>query len=658
MLPSLLIDNSNIIDLLYNLCKENEIEKVQDMLPCIGNINIINKIQSTTGSTCLHVACYYGHRDMAKILLDYGALHSIRNLRHNLTPFEECYREDIRELFLEQTKSYTNSFDYNYIEWSMTGDDLLKKRREYRQAIDVYKTYDNHYLISKLLAEVIHYYLHEYLLNEKNNNDVFYDKTICEQIETIEAYFKEAIEKHDYLTYFIKAYTLTNFFYKVLNKDLAMYVLEYFDTTKTFSSNYRLVNCLVHLVTLLIYHPNFSKYQYQGICYRGMRITQNDLKQYQLNQHILNRAFLSTSIDREIAEMFAGEGQQSQMRYTPYDHNPLQYSCLCQYLIKQNSTAINIENLSTKPDEKEILIIPFTVFKIIEIRKNYLEDLEASISIEILLEECEDQNEIQNNETSELLTLSSFDNDIKDTKKYINFKKQKFLLRNIIKPMISITILLLIFIFIFTFIIPKILLNNLGYNVTSELNKDNIGGYELPLGCPNILNRSTWNARAYKARLKLKVSPVTEIVIRHLTDMKPIMNQQDCIRKIKDLQDFQMNIRGWDDIGYNFLICSDNLDQQHIYRGRGWTYTGAHCIGYNFQSLGIVIVGNYTSRKSLHTFKSLIQCGIKKNFIMRNFTLIGDANSRDIYEYYLDYFTNHIDLQYNNQLNRTQFFCS
>ncbi|CAF1460047.1 unnamed protein product, partial [Adineta steineri] len=87
MLPLILMNNkeniSNIINLLYNLCKENEIEKVQDILPCIGNINIINKIQSTTGSTCLHVACYYGHRDMAKILLDYGALHSIRNLRHN-----------------------------------------------------------------------------------------------------------------------------------------------------------------------------------------------------------------------------------------------------------------------------------------------------------------------------------------------------------------------------------------------------------------------------------------------------------------------------------------------------------------------------------------------------------------------------------------------
>ncbi|CAF0991378.1 unnamed protein product [Rotaria sordida] len=355
-------NDSNIIDLLYNLCKENEIEKVRSLLPFIGNINIINKIQNSTGSTYLHVACYYGHRDMVQILLEYGALHSIRNLRHNLTPYEEAQTDDIKQLLLEQRKLFSNN-DYDYIEWSIVGDDLLGKRREFREAIDLYKTYDNHHLVSKLLAEVIHYYLNEYLVNQSNDIDNPEDQITRKQIETIEAYFKEAIEKQDYLTYFIKAYTLTDFFYKVLNKNLALYILEYFDTTKTFSSNYRLVNCLVHIVTLLIYHPNLPQYQYQGICYRGMKITQNDLDQYQLNQHILNRAFLSSSTDRQVAMMFAGEGQQSQMRYTPKNHCALQYSCLCQYLIKQSSTAVNIQNLSMRPDEKEILIIPFTVFK-------------------------------------------------------------------------------------------------------------------------------------------------------------------------------------------------------------------------------------------------------------------------------------------------------
>ncbi|CAF1228412.1 unnamed protein product [Didymodactylos carnosus] len=106
-----------------------------------------------------------------------------------------------------------------------------------------------------------------------------------------------------------KAYT--DYFHRVLNKDLALYILQYFDQTRNFSSNYRLVNCLVHIVTLLIHHPDISKYQYKGTCYRGMRITENDLNPYQLNQHILNWSFLSTSIEHKVAKMFAGEGQQS-----------------------------------------------------------------------------------------------------------------------------------------------------------------------------------------------------------------------------------------------------------------------------------------------------------------------------------------------------------
>ncbi|CAF2220218.1 unnamed protein product [Rotaria magnacalcarata] len=328
--------------------KKNEIEKVRSILPFIVDINIINKIQNSTGSTCLHVACYYGHRDMVKILLEYGAQHSIRNLRHNLTPFEEAHTDDIKELFLERRKLVSYK-DYDYIEWSIAGDNLLEKRREFPQAIDLYKTYDNHHLVSKLLAEVIHYYLNEYLVNQTNDGTHPEDQITRKKIETIETNFKEAIEKQDYLTYFIKAYTLTTFFYRVLNKHLALYVLEYFDRTKDFSSNYRLVNCLVHIVTLIIYHPNLPQYRYKGLCYRGMRITQNDLNQYRLNQHILNRTFLSTSDDRQVAEMFSGEGQQSKMRFTPGNKSALQYSCLCQYFIKQNSTAIDIRNLSTKP---------------------------------------------------------------------------------------------------------------------------------------------------------------------------------------------------------------------------------------------------------------------------------------------------------------------
>ncbi|CAF3102007.1 unnamed protein product [Rotaria sp. Silwood2] len=118
-----------------------------------------------------------------------------------------------------------------------------------------------------------------------------------------------------------------------------------------------------------------------------------------------------------------------------------------------------------------------------------------------------------------------------------------------------------------------------------------------------------------------------------------------------------MDTLGWADIGFNFLICNYNDDQQQIYRGRGWINRGAHCRDYNYNSLGIGNIGNYATRKSLSTFKSLIKCGITKNAIVQNFILVGHDSSTDIYEYYLQYFSNDSEFQYNNQADSIQYFC-
>ncbi|CAF1385100.1 unnamed protein product, partial [Rotaria sordida] len=312
-------------------------------------------------------------------------------------------------------------------------------------------------------------------------------------------------------------------------------------------------------------------------------ITQNDLNQYLSNQHILNRSFLSTSIDREVAEMFAGEGQQSKMRYTPKNHCALQYSCLCQYLIKQNSTAINIQSLSTRPDEKEILILPFTVFKVIAIKQNYLNDPTASISIEIELEECEDPNDNKNeseNSDTPRTSLSSISDDIKDVEEYQKFKQRKRRLYSIIGLLVFAVLSGLTFIFIFIFVIQK--------NFTPATENDD-DDYPLPQGCPNISNRSSWNARPYKRREKFASLPVTHIVVHQLGNLNSIMNHQDCINEIKEVQNQQMDNRKWEDIGFNFLLCDDSDDQQQIYTGRGWKFIGAHCIGHNPRSLAINI---------------------------------------------------------------------
>ncbi|CAF1203612.1 unnamed protein product [Rotaria magnacalcarata] len=221
-------------------------------------------------------------------------------------------------------------------------------------------------------------------INQSNRTENTEHENTRKQIEIIKACFQEAIEKEDYLTYFIKAYTLA---------------------TCHSSSNYRLVNCLVHIVTLLIYHPKLPECRFQNFYCGGMRITQKDLDQYQSNQHILNRTFLSASYYYKVAEMFAGESQQCHMRYTYKEHHALKYSCLCQYLIKQTSTAISVE--------------------IIHIKRNSL-DSTNQISVEMELEECKDPNnnntnEFEKNCPSGSHKLSSASGDIKDVEDYQKF---------------------------------------------------------------------------------------------------------------------------------------------------------------------------------------------------------------------------------------------
>src|SRR3989344_7696117 len=53
--------------------------------------------------------------------------------------------------------------------------------------------------------------------------------------------------------------------------------------------------------------------------------------------------------------------------------------------------------------------------------------------------------------------------------------------------------------------------------------------------------------------------------------------------------------RGWEDIGYHFLIGNGKLFTKNgkIYKGRKEFLVGAHVYGFNKNSLGICLIGNF-----------------------------------------------------------------
>jgi hypothetical protein len=97
----------------------------------------------------------------------------------------------------------------------------------------------------------------------------------------------------------------------------------------------------------------------------------------------------------------------------------------------------------------------------------------------------------------------------------------------------------------------------------------------------DIISRAEWGARAPRSRSTVSWSSRTGFMGHY--------SGATATQTPRQIQDYHMNVRGWDDIGYNFLISSIT---GAIYEGRGWTVMGAHCANHNTANIGVCVIGN------------------------------------------------------------------
>ncbi|XP_076240325.1 peptidoglycan recognition protein S2 [Calliopsis andreniformis] len=140
---------------------------------------------------------------------------------------------------------------------------------------------------------------------------------------------------------------------------------------------------------------------------------------------------------------------------------------------------------------------------------------------------------------------------------------------------------------------------------------------------PNIISREEWGAKPPKSSLRnLAVDPPPYIIIHHSAS-NGCTTRAICQAKVRNFQNYHMNEKGWEDIGYNFLIGEDG----NVYEGRGWGKHGAHSVAYNSKSIGICIIGNFVDRNlspaAIKAVKSLISYGVTIGKIDDNYTLLG-----------------------------------
>ncbi|XP_059616451.1 peptidoglycan-recognition protein LE [Phlebotomus argentipes] len=144
----------------------------------------------------------------------------------------------------------------------------------------------------------------------------------------------------------------------------------------------------------------------------------------------------------------------------------------------------------------------------------------------------------------------------------------------------------------------------------------------LPNTEPRIVDRRSWLAQPPLEPPTIVTEPFPYVIIAH-TATESGYNQAEMVYLVRIVQSFHIESRGWDDIGYNFLIGGDG----NVYEGRGWNRVGAHTFGYNRKGLGISFVGCFMKtlppKVSLDVCKLLIEKGVREGYIAPDYKLFG-----------------------------------
>ncbi|UJR11722.1 hypothetical protein I4U23_015903 [Adineta vaga] len=312
--------------------------------------HIPNQIETINRIGTPRVATGYNSNETIRFFSTNHASESLKNISNQI-----LFDKEIKTLVSKNFNLFSSSNDnrhHDFIEWSLFGRNLTKKRAEFREQIDLYKTYNNqHHSVTKMVIEITSYYLDEYLISQECFSQ--------DRKDEIKFYFQKSIEEQNYLKRFIQVYTSSTIFHRILNKHLASYILDYFHIPSYSSSptKYRLINCLVHIVTLVINHPDIHLYEYKGITYRGLLATEDELQNYYLNNQVLNRSFLSTSTNRTVALTYAGYRDKDLSEDTLDNQNSTQISVLFKFLIKQNRTVFEVKRRRKRTNKNSTMLI-------------------------------------------------------------------------------------------------------------------------------------------------------------------------------------------------------------------------------------------------------------------------------------------------------------
>lgn len=136
-----------------------------------------------------------------------------------------------------------------------------------------------------------------------------------------------------------------------------------------------------------------------------------------------------------------------------------------------------------------------------------------------------------------------------------------------------------------------------------EPGEGGVGVAALDVGGLDINARSAWGARP--SRCSSKLGNVYRMAIHHTET--PTNDSLSPAARLRQIQSYHMDVKGWCDIGYHYLISRDG----RIWEGRPANLLGSHAGGANTGNLGIAIIGDHddapVTELEVETIASLIR---------------------------------------------------
>jgi hypothetical protein len=114
---------------------------------------------------------------------------------------------------------------------------------------------------------------------------------------------------------------------------------------------------------------------------------------------------------------------------------------------------------------------------------------------------------------------------------------------------------------------------------------------------PPIGSRRDWNANEHLRRREPRYTDGIQVAFVHHTAGGNAYSRSDVPKILRGIYAFHTRVRGWSDVGYNFLV--DRFGR--IWEGRAGgidrSVLGAHTGGFNQHSFGVAVLGNFVHQR-------------------------------------------------------------